>query len=179
MLTTHSVSEEEALVAELELLGIHYLSRQTPYQAAQLRPPAQLIVDLARQPNARVREALISLFLARPQYASAVLAALPRLSENDALTLRLFYSAAVLLQLEHRDALGSATGDALRPLPDLFSAEFGLPSGDAPISARITALAQTHRERTGITANWAGTYESVARKLLRRWEMERRWNQSK
>ena len=179
MLATHSVSEEEALVAELELLGIRYLSRQTPHQAVKVRLPAQLIADLVRQPSARVREALISLFLTRPEYAGAVLAALARLSEDQALTLRLFYSAAVLLQLEHRDALGAATGGGLRPLPDLFSAELGLPGGDAPIHARIAALAQTHRDRTGITANWTGTYESAACKLLRRWEMERRWSQSK
>jgi hypothetical protein len=175
MLTTHGVSEEEALVAELELHGIRYLSRQTPYQAVKVRPPAQLIADLVRQPSARVREALISLFLARPQYSGAALAALARLSEDQALTLRLFYSAAVLLEVEHRDALGLATGDGLRPLPDLFSAELGLPPGDAPIRDRITALAHTHQERTGVTANWAGTYEGVACKLLRRWEMERQW----
>ncbi len=168
MIPAHTVSDEEALVAELELLGIRYLSRQTPYQAMQVRPPEQLIADLVRQPTARVREALISVFLARPQYAGAVLAALARLSEDQALTLRLFYSAAVLLEGEHRDALGLATGDGLRPLPDLFSAELGLPTGDAAIHVRIMALAQTHQERTGITVNWAGTYESVARKLLRR-----------
>ena len=179
MLTTHSVSEEEALVAELELLGIRYLSRQTPYQALKVRPPAQLIADLVRQPSARVREALISLFLAHPQYAGAVSAALARLSADQALTLRLFYSAAVLLQVKHRDALRLASRENFRPLPDLFSAELGLPPGDAPILIRMTALAHTHQERTGITANWAGTYESVACKLLRRWEMERLWSQSK
>lgn len=179
MLAPHSVSEEEALVAELELLGIRYLSRQTPYQAVRVRPPALMIADLVRQPNARVREALIALFLAHPQYAGAVVAALARLSVDQGLTLRLFYTAAVLLEVEHRDALGLATGDGFRPLPDLFSAELGLPRGDAPIHDRITALAHTHQERTGITANWTGTYESVARKLLRRWEMERRWCQSK
>jgi hypothetical protein len=81
MVTTFAVSEEETLVAELELLGICYLSRQTSYRAEQVRPPAQLIADLARQPSARVREALISVFLAHPQYAGAVFPALARLSD--------------------------------------------------------------------------------------------------
>ena len=41
--------QEEPLVAELELLGIHYLSRQTPDRAESVRPPAALPADLVRQ----------------------------------------------------------------------------------------------------------------------------------
>jgi hypothetical protein len=100
------------------------------------------------------------------------------LSEESRLTLRLFYTAAVLVQQQYADELRKATGEAWRPLPDLFSPEFGVPSPDAPIQRRLSALGQAHQRRTGIVANWSGTYDSVAHKLLRRWKMERRWSQS-
>ena len=44
-----TVSEEEKLVAELELLGIGYLSRQTNYRADTIRPNEVLLADLMRQ----------------------------------------------------------------------------------------------------------------------------------
>ena len=46
--------EEEQVVAELELLGIRYLSRQTAEAATQVRPPERLLADMVRQPSARV-----------------------------------------------------------------------------------------------------------------------------
>lgn len=168
--------DEEILVAELELLGIGYLSRQSGYRAAQTRPPAQLLADLVRQPSARVRQAVISVLLAHPEYASAVPEALRMVSAKDGLTLRLLYTAAVLLQEKYADELRGATAQEQMPLPDLFSEEFGL-SVKAPVAYRMATLGQSHQQATGIKANWAGTYDNVARKLLRRWEMERRWSQ--
>ena len=43
------VNEEEKLVAELELLGIRYLSRQTLYHARSARPPENMLADLVQQ----------------------------------------------------------------------------------------------------------------------------------
>ncbi len=57
---------EEELVAELDLLGIRYLSRQSSYRASQVRPPEALLADLVRQPSARVRAAVIAVLLAHP-----------------------------------------------------------------------------------------------------------------
>lgn len=170
------VTEEEKLVAELELLGIRYLSRATDYRSERARPPAQLLADLIRQPSARVRQSVISVLLAHPKYASAVPEALGRLSEADGVTLRLFYTAAVILQRQYADQLQQATAEEQSLLPDLFSRELGL-SATATPAVRLTALAKAHRRISGITANWAGTYDNVARKLLRRWEMERQWSQ--
>ena len=50
-----SVAEEEELVAELGLLGIRYLSRQSSYQASQVRSPEQLLADLVRPGTAAAR----------------------------------------------------------------------------------------------------------------------------
>jgi hypothetical protein len=171
--------DEEALVAELELLGIRYLSRQTSFLAAGPRPPAQLLADLVRQPSARVRESVISLLLTHPYYAAAVPDALAVLRERERLTLRLFYTAAVLLQAEYVDRLEAATALEVQWLPDLFSVELGVPPPSVPYRSRMSSLAETHQRSTGIAANWAGTYENVAVKLLRRWEKERHWSQSK
>jgi len=176
MAVTHPATvdlEEERLVAELALLGIRYLSRQTPDQASKARPPEILLADLVCQPSARVRAAVIAVLLAHPEYAAAVPAALERLLPRERLTLQWFYMAAVLLQQEH--------APRLRPfltrwqwLPDLFSAELGLPAEGRPLE-RLALLGSQQRHRTRAAVNWAGTYEGVAHKLIRRWEREARW----
>ena len=43
-------TQEEQLVAEIEKMGIRYLSRQTGYQAKRVRTPQRLLADLLRQP---------------------------------------------------------------------------------------------------------------------------------
>ena len=96
-----SYMEEERLVAELELLGIRYLSRYTSDQAERIRPPDVLLADLVRQPSARVRAAVLAVLLAHPEYAEAVPTALQQLGPAERRTLRLFYTAAVLLQQEY------------------------------------------------------------------------------
>jgi hypothetical protein len=168
-------TEEEKLVAELDLLGIRYLSRQSSYQARRTRSPELLLTDLIRQPSARVRTAVISVLLAHPQYARAISSALERLRPAERLTLQLFYTAAVLLQQEYADQLRPFVAARQQHLPDLFSAEFGLPL-EGPPRERLVLLGSVHRQRTGATVNWPGTYDNAARHLLRRWELERQWN---
>ena len=169
----NSLQEEERLVAELELLGVHYLSRHTSERAGSVRPPDALLADLVRQPSARVRAAVIAVLLAHPEYSDAVPAALERLRPGERLTLRLFYTAAVLLQQEH--------GERLQPfvtgcrLPDRFAADLGLPDVASP-GERLAALGQQHRQQTRVDLNWVGTYESVVRCLLRSWKSEVLWN---
>lgn len=164
--------EEERIVAELELLGVRYLSRRLSTPAEHVRPPDALLADLVRQPSARVRAAVIAVLLAHPEYATAVPAALERLGSSDRLTLRLFYTAAVLLQQEHAERLQRFVAND--QLPDRFSAELGLPESASP-HARLVALGQRHRQCTKVHVNWTGTYESVAQHLVRSWESEARW----
>lgn len=167
--------EEEHLVAELELLNVRYLSRTTPERADGVRSPDVLLADLVRQPSARVRAAVIAVLLAHPEYAGAVPAALERLDLAGGLTLRLFYTAAVLLQQEHADRLRRFVAD--RQLPDHFSAELGLPEFASP-HERLMALGRQHWQQTQARVNWIGTYESVVQHLLRSWELKgSQWNQ--
>jgi hypothetical protein len=164
--------EEERLVAELELLGIRYLSRRTATRARHARPPDVLLADLVRQPSARVRNAVIAVLLSRPDYAEAVPAALQRLQPDEQQTLRLFYTAATLLQQEHSARLLPFVGG--RRLPDHFTSELDLPPV-ASARERLAALGRRHRQATQSAVNWVGTYENVVRCLLRSWEREAQW----
>jgi hypothetical protein len=176
------VSSEEALVAELELLGVRYLSRQTRYRATHLRPPDRLLAELVQQPNARVREALIAVLLSCPRYAEFVPTAVDELGATNpsaATLLRLLYTAAVYLQPVYRQKREPSVVGGWYPLPDLYPTGFGLPSGDHPLAQKLYLLGQAHRKIAGVSLNWSGTYENVAKKLARRCEMERQWNQSR
>ncbi len=168
-----SYREEERLVAELELLGIRYLSRHTSDRAERVRAPDVLLADLVRQPSARVRAAVIAVLLAHPEYAEAVPAALQQLRPSERRTLRLFYTAAVLLQQEHAERLRSFV--ARQWLPDQFVVDLGLPDAASP-RERLVTLSRQHRQQTQAYVNWVGTYENVVRCLLRSWEVEARWN---
>lgn len=165
--------EEERLVAELELLGVRYLSRHTFDRAERVRPPDILLADLVRQPSARVRAAVIAVLLAHPEYAQAVPAALERLRPAEQRTLRLFYTAAALLQREYVERLQPFV--ARQWLPDRFAVDLDLPDAASP-RERLAALGREHQQRTRICVNWVGTYENVVRCLLRSWELEAQWN---
>ena len=169
------VTEEEELVAELDLLGICYLSRQSSYQANRVRPPDVLLADLVQQPHARVRAAVIAVLLSRPEYADVMPAALERLSSHDRLTLQSFYTAAVLLQREYADRLRPLAGDRWRWLPDLLSKELGLPTEGSP-RERLRLLDRELRRRTQAAVNRVGAYEQVVQKLIRDWERRTQWN---
>jgi hypothetical protein len=167
------LTEEEGLVAELEQLDVTYLSRREARRATKLRPPESLLADLVRQPSARVREAVIALLLAHPEYAAAIPGALAQLSQVEQTTLRLYYTAAVLLQQEHAEQLRPRLATRWRSLPDLFSDDLGL-SRRGSHHEQMTLLGSIHRQLSGAVVNWTGTYENVAHHLIRRWELEYR-----
>lgn len=168
------VSDEERLVAELELLGVRYLSRQTAYAVDHVRPADLLLADFTRQPSARVRQALIALLLAHPEYAGAAPAALTHLTSSRQLTLKLLYTAAMLLQQEHVQQLNPLLGDRWRTLPDLFSDDLGIEVTGTPRD-RLRDLGRVHGRDTGIVANWVGTYENVVQKLLSSLQGAEQW----
>ena len=168
------INNEERLVAELEQLGVRYLSRLSKEKARRVRAPQKLLADLIQQPSSRVRSALIALLLARPVYCKHVPAALEQLTPEQAQTLKMFYTAAVLLQRQYATALRGFLGADYCWLTDFFSAELKLPV--APPKEQIKALAKLHQKKTGVIINWAGTYENAARHLLHRWELEQTWS---
>jgi hypothetical protein len=170
-----TVETEELLVAELEILGIRYLSRQSQTRSDKVRPAAQLIADMVRQPSSRVRMALISLLLAHPEFGENTPDALTRLTNVEGMKLKLIYSAAVLLQRIYAGQLQAYLMGNWRWLSDWFSVELKV-SGNTP-EERLMNLALIHRHTTGIALNWRGTYENAAQQLLHQWEMEQIWSQ--
>jgi hypothetical protein len=176
MRNSEGYAQEDRVVAELAQLGVGYLSRQGTGEPPKSSSPDILIADLIRQPTSRVRIAVISLFLAHPEYAQYVPAALKSLPGRHAQILKIYYSAAFLLQKQYARSLQPFLGDKWKWLPDLFSQELGL----AAVSPKeqIRKLAQTQSEIMRTELNWAGTYDNAAHLLLRRWQMENIWNQS-
>ncbi len=167
---------EESLVCELELLGIGYLARHTSEKISQRRAPEELLAALVKQPSSRVRTAVIAVLLANPRFADAMPDAIKRLSSSDQLTLKIYYTAAVILQRKYAAELISVIRDRWKNLPDLYGREFNL-NPESSADDLLIELGHQHRYLTGLTVNWSGTYENVAHHLLRRWEVERKWNQ--
>jgi len=165
---------EERLVAELETIGVRYLSRQSTTQVKRVGSPARFLAELIQQPSSRVRTALIAALLAQPDLSRSIPAALKRLDPDDQLTLKLLYTASVALQKKHADHLRLFLADHWQWLPDLYSAELGLAVNQSPDNF-LHDLGATHREQTGVVLNWTGTYESVVHHLLHRWELEKQW----
>jgi hypothetical protein len=168
--------KEERLVAELERLGIRYLSRQTTIQAKRVRSPQRLLAALIQQPSSRVRTAVIATFLANPKFVGSLPGAMDLLSIPERQTLKLFYTAAVYLQQKHALRLQAFLGERWQWLPDRYSSELTIQGGQPP-DEQLAQLGLEQQRLTGIVANWTGTYENVAHHLMHRWELERKWNQ--
>ncbi len=169
-----SLHGEEQLVAELAQLGVGYLSRQTD-DIAPIRAPQILLAELVRQRSSRVRIALISLLLAKPEYGMHIPAALKRLNPKEVQILKILYTAAVYLQQLNAKFLKDFQKTSWSELSDLFSMELGV-TGSSP-EARLRVLAELQAQWTGTRLNWFGTYENAARHLMRRWQLERVWKQ--
>lgn len=121
--------ERETLVAELRERGVAYL---VPSDARAQHPPPSdeaLILALLEQTDARLRMALVPLFLRRPHLSEEVARLAGRLKPSQRLELQTYYQAALYLQRLWRTRLGFYL-DTSSLLPDLFSAEMGLPSPD-------------------------------------------------
>ena len=161
------LQKEEEVVAQLERLGIRYLSRLSKSSAQKDYRPAKLIADIVKQPSARVRSALISLFLTKPDYSAYVPEALKHANETEARTLKFFYTAAVFLQQKYRISSTSA-------LPDAYSKELGIEGVDP--DQKLISLGERHQQASGRSINWYGTYENAAKHLFRQWELEKLWN---
>ncbi len=167
-----SLSANE-LTAELQAHGLAFLVGRHPAPASPRLSSAQLLANLARQEDARLRVALVALFLSNTAVTDAVPVALSQLDDETRMTLKVYYTAAVILQVKYAERLRSLSL-GWRPLPDLFSQELGLSTAGDP-QMRLQQLGQLHHRVSGLTANWPGTYEYAALRLIRRLEKEALW----
>ncbi len=167
------IDTEEQIVGELARLGVTYLSRKTKREVPWAYKPDELLRQVVRQPSSRVRVALISLLLARPEYSRYAITALNGLNPEESLRFRAFYTAAVILQQKYARELRAKHRGQWLKLPDLFSNSLGL--SDDPSQNQLLELAHIHARISGDDINWSGTYENALHLLLKRWEAEEKW----
>ena len=144
-----AASTGEQLANALYALGVHFIRGGMLTDELLLNQPTRLITELAQSDEARLRLALIPLFLEHPEYASRVRAAAKQLAPTARLTLQCYYSAAVWLAKKYQlETL----------LPDHFSKDLILMPGD-DIDKNLRALAERHAELSGSFVNWLATYQ--------------------
>lgn len=161
------------LLAELNRLGLHFVVGSLPETEQQHLSPGELIAGLVNQSDARLRLALIALFLYQPNIAGAVPEALRSLSAYGKTQLKLFYSAARLLQFLYAPVLRQYIEDWC-DLPDLFSADLGL-SQVKDQEHQLQELVYLQQYLSGIRANWLGTYHHAVQRLVVRLKNEASW----
>ena len=170
----HLIDIAEAdISAELSRRGLHFLADAGEVQSKRPLSTQELIVGLARQEDARLHMALIALFLYQPHTETAVVDALSSLNPFQQIQLKLFYTAATLLQPLYDADLRQYIAD-WHLLPRYFNDSLSIPT---TLSERkqLQQLGQQHRQLIGITANWSGSYRYAAERLSRRLAKESAW----
>ena len=170
---------DHMLAATLEQLDVHFVVAPTNGQANTPISPEILLSGLATSEEARMRLALIPLFLRHPHYAAYVKEALKRLTPAQQTVLCCYYTAAQLLQQQHHDQLTTLFGSC-DPLPALFEDAlrlYNLPNPES-IDERLHRLAARQSELSGRSLNWYGTYEHAYTRLVRHEKQRQRWQRS-
>lgn len=165
--------KDEALVGELNALGVHFLSGGDGRQQIKL-PPTTLLAGLATSGDTRVQLALIPLLLVQPTYAQKAHLAAQQLQGYSHILFCCYYTAAVYLQRREKAAL-QAVQLRTDPLPNLFAATLDLSRQDDYDQALCT-LAIRQQQLLQDTTNWLGAYEHALQRLLRRRRLEQQWS---
>jgi hypothetical protein len=150
------------LANALHVLNIKFIFGGDSNDASLHKTPMRLIAALAESDEARLRLALIPLFLQHPEFAGHVCAAAKELNSSARLTLQCYYTAAVFLAQIHRVSAH---------LPDYFSQDLQLKTTKDP-QTNLRALAGQHRQLSGEAVNWLGTYQHAAQIWMRAMESQ-------
>ncbi len=164
----------DAVVAALSELGVDFVMSRRRVSGVRLAArPAALLAGLVQQDEARLRLSLIPLMLCHPEFSSAAPQAIRLIDPSRRIFLKLYYTAAVLLQQEHAERLRSSVG-ASAPIVDWYSNELGVPARGNP-AERLRVLGMKHRRHSGLALNWLGTYEHALERYIKHFEAEREW----
>jgi hypothetical protein len=156
--------DREVLIAALRQRGVDYLmsDSSTDEQVSD----AELLASLAAHEDARLRSALIALFLLQPALAARVQLMLKELAVEAQAELTARYMAAVYLQMFWHTRL-AIYGLETAPLPDLFSAQLGLPAPEEMYGKPgLQALADWHQRQRPVAYNRRVEYELVIEHLI-------------
>jgi hypothetical protein len=167
------IRDREALVAALRERGVDYLAPADARSGPPMDDPT-LIASLAAHTDARLRQALIALFLLRPQLAPLVPGLRGELNPRAAQELSAYYMAAMYLQAMWRTRLGHYL-KSFAELPDYFSEELGLPkANDLYGKAGLYDLAEWHAHHSSYRFNHLSAYQGVADLLFQSLKQKRR-----
>ncbi len=156
----------DTIAAALAQLDVRFIARTGRVSGLRLaKRPVALLASLAEQEEARLRLGIIPLLLRHPEWAGLVPAAVRQVSRRRREVLKMYYTAALLLQQKYAIRLEQSLGQ-LAPLTDWYSTELGVPVHGDP-DTRLRILAQQQSERSGLALNWVGTYEHAAERLVR------------
>jgi hypothetical protein len=156
--------DRERLIAALRARGVDYLLSDG--DEAEPLTDETLIASLAGHEDARLRSALIALFLLHPELAERVPGVLATLSPAAANELRARYMAAVYLQRFWRTRL-EIYGLTRPDLLDLFSAQLGLPAPEVMFGKPgLHELALWHQQQNPVAYNRRVEYELVIEHLV-------------
>ena len=166
----------DTLAAALARLDVSFIMSNGRASGAYLaNHPATLLASLSAQADARLRMAIIPLLMRHPQLAALVPRAVRNVLPHRRKILKIYYTAAMLLQQKYAAPLAELFGP-LTPLPDLYSRELGVPQ-DSAAEMRLKALAAKHSETSGLALNWVGTYEHAAERFVKHAQKKREWAQ--
>lgn len=169
--------ERETLVAALRERGVDYL---TPADAKADRSMDEktLITHLAGHPDARLRQALIGLFLLNPHLAKYAPLLRSKLPQPAAIELTAFYMAAVYLQQMWLFRFNRYLG-SFEKLPTLFKEELCLPDPNEEYGkVGLIALAEWHQSFSGHRFNHLSEYQGVADLVFQSLKMKKRSHES-
>lgn len=172
VVNTIKPASEEELIGALAALDVFFLQGRETAGSIDL-PLHQLIANLAESNEARIRLALIPLFLRHPDLAKNVDRIAPHLSDSAKLLLVCYYSAAYALQRKYKNQLQKLFGDQ-ESLPDLFSNLLGISNFQSP-DVNLRELAICQARLSGRDINWLGTYEHGAQRFLIHLEKRQQW----
>lgn len=159
-----STVTNDQLVSELWARDVRFLFAEDFCPNPQMES-ADLIQLLAGSDEARLRMALIPLFLRHPELSSEVNESDEALDPKALEFLRFYYTAAVILQRKHQEDLVEIFG-AQQPLPDLFSTRLSVEINQDDAQS-LSALAKRHQIVSGQFVNWLETYEHSAERFIR------------
>jgi hypothetical protein len=153
----------DQLANALHVLNVRFIFGGSSNDASLHKQPTRLIAALAESDEARLRLALIALFLQHPELAPHAREAADQLQPPARLTLQCYYTAAVFLaQIHHLSST----------LPDYFSQDLELKITQDP-QLNLRALANQQRKLSGESVNWLGTYQHAAQIWMRALELQR------